>query len=364
MSELSQTEIDAMFNGPSTGDGPLSGDQLKSLEEIHEISMGAGATTLSILLNKQVTFSDLTLKVLARESLDDFVAEACVAIDVPYNAGVDVPSVFLLTQANTSVITDLMMGGDGTAPSPIDDLGLSAISEAVNQMMGMAANTLSSTFDRRVEIALPSAHLVDSPDDLRLPPAFDQGPILAVCAQLSIEGLASGLLVQFLPVSAASGLAEQLKAAKKAPPSSRAEAPSAERTVGATAGAGAHAPGPAPGAPRQPPAKESVVAQSVQFAPLGPGGSEAMPHGLELILDVPLQVTVELGRTRMQIRDVLELGKGSVIELDKLAGEPVDLLVNGKLIARGEVVVIDENFGIRVTDIVSTTERISSFRSS
>lgn len=89
-----------------------------------------------------------------------------------------------------------------------------------------------------------------------------------------------------------------------------------------------------------------------------PGGPGA--QGLDLLMDVPLRVTVELGRTRMQIRDVLELGKGSVVELDKLAGEPVDLLVNGKLIARGEVVVIDENFGVRVTDIVSPAERLLS----
>jgi flagellar motor switch protein FliN/FliY len=107
------------------------------------------------------------------------------------------------------------------------------------------------------------------------------------------------------------------------------------------------------------------VAQPVTFGPLGVSGGMAPGAGntgLDLIMDVPLRVTVELGRTRMQIRDVLELGKGSVVELDKLAGEPVDLLVNGKLIARGEVVVIDENFGIRVTDIVSPAERVSGFR--
>jgi flagellar motor switch protein FliN/FliY len=87
-----------------------------------------------------------------------------------------------------------------------------------------------------------------------------------------------------------------------------------------------------------------------------------LPSGLDLILDVPLKVTVELGRTKMQVRHILELSKGSLVELDKLAGEPVDLFVNGKLIARGEVVVIEENFGVRVTDIVSPVDRVKSLK--
>ena len=115
--------------------------------------------------------------------------------------------------------------------------------------------------------------------------------------------------------------------------------------------------------PPAPAPQREVVAQAVQFGPLMAGSVAATPpSGLDLIMDVPLRVTVELGRTRMQIREVLELGKGSVVELDKLAGEPVDLLVNGKLVARGEVVVIEENFGIRVTDIVSPAERVTGFR--
>jgi flagellar motor switch protein FliN/FliY len=107
---------------------------------------------------------------------------------------------------------------------------------------------------------------------------------------------------------------------------------------------------------------DPVGVKSASFAPLNmPPGLEGI-SGLDLIMDVPLRVTVELGRTRMQIRDVLDLGKGSVVELDKLAGEPVDMLVNGKLIAKGEVVVIDENFGIRVTDIVSPVERFNNLK--
>ena len=108
--------------------------------------------------------------------------------------------------------------------------------------------------------------------------------------------------------------------------------------------------------------QSNVPVQPVQFAPLKPSGIPVIDPNIALIMDVPLQVTVELGRTRKLIREILELSPGSVVELDKLAGEPVDILVNGKLIAKGEVVVIDENFGVRVTDIVSPIERASNLQ--
>jgi flagellar motor switch protein FliN/FliY len=92
--------------------------------------------------------------------------------------------------------------------------------------------------------------------------------------------------------------------------------------------------------------------------PLG-GGLDSIPRGLDLILDIPLEVTVELGRVRMLIKDVIELASGSIIELDRVAGEPVDLFVNGRLVAKGEVVVIEDNFGLRITEIVSPADRVA-----
>jgi flagellar motor switch protein FliN/FliY len=85
-------------------------------------------------------------------------------------------------------------------------------------------------------------------------------------------------------------------------------------------------------------------------------------QNLDMLLDIPLQVTVELGRTKRSVKEILELSSGSIIELDKLAGEPVDILVNSKIVAKGEVVVIDENFGVRVTDIISQTERLNKLK--
>ena len=101
-------------------------------------------------------------------------------------------------------------------------------------------------------------------------------------------------------------------------------------------------------------------ARPVEFGALDSGAGKEEPAGrIDLIMDLPLPVTVELGRTSMLIRDILGLGPGSVVELDRVAGEPVDILVNGKLIAKGEVVVVDENFGVRVVDIVAPGERVT-----
>ncbi|MER1990017.1 MAG: flagellar motor switch protein FliN, partial [Solibacillus isronensis] len=103
--------------------------------------------------------------------------------------------------------------------------------------------------------------------------------------------------------------------------------------------------------------------QQAQFASFdSPSITQAEARNLNMLLDIPLQVTVELGRTKRSVKEILELSSGSIIELDKLAGEPVDILVNSRLIAKGEVVVIDENFGVRITDILSQADRLNNIR--
>ena len=108
--------------------------------------------------------------------------------------------------------------------------------------------------------------------------------------------------------------------------------------------------------------KATGEAQAAQFSPVQDAGKTTVQRGLDFILDIPLQVTVELGRTQMLVDDLLQLGQGSVVELSKLAGEPMEILVNQKLIARGEVVVVNEKFGIRLTDIISPLERVEQLK--
>lgn len=108
------------------------------------------------------------------------------------------------------------------------------------------------------------------------------------------------------------------------------------------------------------PSEQAPAVKQVQFAPIGPADDTKHGNPMDLILNVEVQATVELGRANLQVRDVLDLGPGSVVELEKLAGEPVDVMVNNRPFARGEVVVIDEYFGVRLTEIISPTERIAT----
>jgi flagellar motor switch protein FliN/FliY len=117
-------------------------------------------------------------------------------------------------------------------------------------------------------------------------------------------------------------------------------------------------PTPAQNKPQQP----KPAPQGAKFEELQPAASGAGTRDMDFLLDIPLEVTVELGRSKMFIKDLLQLGQGSVIELEKIAGEPMEILVNDKLIARGEVVVVNEKFGIRLTDIISPTERIQKLK--
>ena len=456
-------------------DMTLTPEEIEVLEEVGQTAMGSGASTLSILLNQQVTISSPTAQSVPPDRIYQLLQEPSVLVEVPLNVGTRVPTAFFFGQADTARITDLMMGGEGSPPDTvIDELRLSAISEAVNQMMGMAANSLTSAYGRKVEVSPPQATVVDRPEELVLPPNFGTGPYVVITYLFSIEGLVESQIYQLFPgegardfVTAMRSKAQAAKQPAAAPPppqpdsSLAAAIPAAGQQGGMQGGMGGMQGGmgglggmggmggmqgmqggmqgmpqgmqqgmqqmpqqmtpemvamaqmaagmppqmqgmpmgmqqqgwpqqqqqgwpqqqqqmpmgmPGQGWPQQmqpqmqqqipQQMREMPTASPVSFGPLGiPGGmGGAANSGLDLIMDVPLKVTVELGRTRMQIRDVLELGKGSVVELDKLAGEPVDLLVNGKLIARGEVVVIDENFGIRVTDIVSPAERVSGFR--
>ncbi|MBI6545837.1 MAG: flagellar motor switch phosphatase FliY [Cyanobacteria bacterium NC_groundwater_1444_Ag_S-0.65um_54_12] len=385
----------------------LQPEELAALEEISITAMGAGATTLSILLNQQVDISSPDIRILPADHLFQLLQEPSVLVEIPIDVGNRIIIGFFFGQADTARITDLMMGGEGSPPDTIiDELRLSAISEAVNQMIGMAANALTSSYGTKVEVSPPQATIIDRPEELLLPPTFGEGPYVVISYVFLIEALIESQILQILPGAASREFINALKA-RSASASQQPAKPVHESAPELTSGIAQSAPprmpqnlpsamppsAPAsmpsgttpsvppimpPGPPHethdwpsqmpagQPmaPQRQQPVAHPVHFGPLA-NQNTAIPaatSGLDLILDVPLKVTVELGRTRMQIRDVLELGKGSVVELDKLAGEPVDLLVNGKLIARGEVVVIDENFGIRVTDIVSPAERVSGFR--
>ncbi|MGG2972612.1 flagellar motor switch phosphatase FliY [Geobacillus stearothermophilus] len=382
---LSQDEIDALLRGMDSRDrAPALHDIFTPLEqdalgEIGNISFGSSATALSMLLNQKVEITTPNVSVIERTRIADEFPRPYVAIQVNYTEGFHGINLLVIEQRDAAIIADLMLGGDGTAPdSALGEIQLSAVQEAMNQMMGSAATSMSTVFGKRVDISLPTIHLLDLSEGKGLEYLPDEDFLIKVSFRLKIGTLIDSNIMQLLPVDFAKELVTYLLGAAEGGEENRPELPAgAPRSVEpepqpAYAYAEAGAPS-SPAANRFPEAPaerldegKSAAGRHIQAADFAefdaPPLAAAEARNLELLFDVPLQVTVELGRTKRSVQEILQLSTGSIIELDKLAGEPVDVFVNNKLIAKGEVVVIDENFGVRITDIVSQSDRLKRLK--
>ena len=373
---LSQEEINALLNEPGVsdiGEQPLTDAEKDAIGEVANISMGTAATALFSLVNKKV---DISTPVVSFATWEDIVAayeRPCVFIRIGYTVGLDGSNVLVLKEHDVKVITDLMMGGDGTnTQEELGEMHLSAICEAMNQMMGSAATSLSSMLNKMIDISPPEADVVD------LAEAFDGGSIdsflagqfVRITFRMEIGDLVDSQIMQLYPFSfakemysnisknmeiEADTIADQQVAAPSGAQSQPQPAPAAAAPM-----MGQPAAAPMPGAPMmgQPMMAQPVMAQPVnvqpaQFQAFAQNISPALQsENIDFIMDVPLDVTVELGRTSKSIQEILDFVPGTIIELNKIAGEPIDVLVNGKYVAKGEVVVIEENFGIRITEII------------
>ncbi|MCR4716843.1 MAG: flagellar motor switch phosphatase FliY [Lachnospiraceae bacterium] len=403
---LSQEEINALLSGMEAGsldgggDSPeeqsggdtttsqpveelLTPEEKDAIGEVANISMGTAATTLFTLLN---TVVDITVPQVSYARWDDLVNaydKPCVFVQLSYIDGIDGNNVLILKEQDVKIITDLMMGGDGTnVADELSDLHLSAISEAMNQMMGSSATSLSQMLGKKVDISPPVASLVDLNEGIA-----DKGlsdylteTFVRVTFKMKVGELIDSEIMQLYPIDLAKEIYTAFSgaAAEVASEPAPAQAPAPEPQA-------APAPAPAPqtaapppqmdpnamaaqmpyGQPQMmpygyamPPMGDTVVPQGVaapsaQFSPFAMGmpNPVTQQENIDLIKDVPLDVTVELGKTKKSIREILDISPGTIIELDKLAGEPVDVIVNGKNVAKGEVVVIEESFGVRVTEI-------------
>lgn len=380
---LSQEEIDALLSGSlepeETAEADMTYDSLTDIEkdaigEIANISMGTAATTLSQLVGRRVQITtprvDLTT---ARRIFDEYPLPH-VLIEVRYSRGINGNNILVLSREDGSVIVDLMMGGTGSNPTTdLSELQISGISEAMNQMMGSAATSMSTMFSSVIDITPPKIYVSENQDEVALIQGNLESDDLLVRIQfrLVIEDIIDSIMLQVLPLRVAREMSEKLigqmsaPAAKPKPESSRVQT----ENVKPIEQPRYQAPPPPSESSWQPPFDISAppppknhtnFVQQAQFSPLSPGSISSQPNNLGLIFDVPLQVSVELGKATKTIKEILELGPGAVIELDRLAGEPVDMIVNGKLIAKCEVVVINETFGIRITEIISPSDRINT----
>ena len=412
MADLTQEEIDALLNGAAStpadngsasnegsASSGLSDDLLSSMEkdalgEIGNISMGSAATTLSVLLGHKVNITTPTVSLDTMSTIQNQYPMPYLVVEVGYVVGINGNNILAIQASDASIIADLMMGGDGLNPQEeLNEIHMSAVGEAMNQMMGTVATSLSTMFNKKIDISPPKVNLIDLGSEEKITELLQSDePVVKISFRMEVDGLIDSEIMQILPLDVGKemvnflmGGSAEVEAEPSVPEPTPAPAPEPATPEPAPA-APAPQPAPAPQAPPQPqyaapqyaapPMAQPVYAspsygannvvapgvpvQNAQFAPLTNEPVEVNAANISLIQDVPLQVTVELGRTKKSIKEILEFSTGSIIELDRLAGEPVDIHVNGQLTAKGEVVVIDENFGVRITEIVSPMERVKT----
>ena len=421
---LSQDEIDALLRGSDdiseepallSIDEHLSEMEKDALGEIGNISFGSSATALSTLLNQKVDITTPEVSLIFRSQLVDEFPQPNVAIQVNYTKGFTGENLLVIKQSDATIIADLMLGGDGINPSEmLGEIQLSAVQEAMNQMMGSSATSMSTIFNKRVDISPPTVDLLNIMQGEGTEKLPNQEMMVKVSFRLKIGSLVDSTIMQLLPLVFAKSLVnellnpsidpetvipEQVTMTQPSGPepsignsqenfgqpqqmdvnpynqmlNENIEGNRVQNTVPYTQSTNQQLPsyseqnvrqssGPQHfGAPLQQGVQPNVQpAMFSNFEPVQLQESEA--KNLDILLDIPLQVTVQLGKTKRSVKEILELSPGSIIELDKLAGEPVDIFINNRPIAKGEVVVIEENFGVRVTDILSHSDRLKRLK--
>lgn len=369
---LSQEEIDALLKDSDepTGNESIFSDidevEKDAIGEIANISMGTAATTLSSLLNKKVEITTPKVELTNKLKLRSDYPKPYVIVNVSYTNGLEGNNILVINMEDASIIVDLMMGGVGSnLTTELSEIHLSAIGEAMNQMMGSSATSMSTVLDKRIDISPPTTDVVDlTQEDVGFESIKDDETIIKISFKMVIQGLIDSELIQLVPIEFGKNMVKDLFASLEA--NSQMIEEQAEITSEISEDTKEEYPEikhKEELSPSQTLVEPKVKVKPVNFSQLQPLTSEQKaPENLDLILDVPLQISVELGRTNKTIKDILNFSQGSIVELDKLAGEPVDMLVNGKLFAKGEVVVIDENFGVRITDIVSPMDRIKNLQ--
>ena len=419
---------------PTVGDEEgLTDVEKDAIGEVANISMGSSATTLYSLVNRKVNITTPVVTLATWKTLLDTYEKPCVFIQIKYTQGLDGTNILVLKEHDVKVITDLMMGGDGTnTEGELGELHLSAISEAMNQMMGSAATSLSTLLQTVIDISPPESSLFDLTevkDGKEISP-FLGGTFVKISFRMQIDDLVDSTIMQLYPIDFARKLVETFINTQMANIDEVTEKKPAQPENDTTAQI------PAPGTDNQTQMNNTSLNGMNQMGNMGMNdvnqmgsmgmngmnqmgnmgmnginqmgsmgmngmnqmgsmgmngmnqmgnmgmnsmnqmGMMGMPgqnvnvqpaqfqsfsndnmgttgqENIGLIKDVPLEVTVELGRTTKSISDILDFSPGTIIELDRIAGEPIDVLVNGKFVAKGEVVVIEESFGVRITEII------------
>lgn len=377
---LSQEEIDSLLNG--SDDSPsnawandnsvnlLSDIEKDLLGEVGNISMGSASTALYQIINQKVNITTPVVSITTLKEIKETFETPTVVLDVEYTSGIIGRNILIIKTEDAAVIANLMMGGDGVVKNhELSEIEISAVQEAMNQMIGSAATSMATMFSREVNISPPISKIWNNNEEPLSSEIPEEEAIVRVSFRMTIGNLVDSNIMQILPVETAKKIVsimigkedENSDASKQNdnPVNNEISVESYNKSYEEVYEV------------NQPVSEKTIIetpqpqveVHKASFEPLVESKSSGVSNkNIDLILDVPLDISVVLGRTKKSIKDILNFSTGSLIELDKLAEEPVEVLVNGKTIALGEVVVVDENFGVRITSIVSNTERINSLK--
>lgn len=367
---LSQEEIDAMMAGATTTDATTEtkddiDEKTKQdiIGEVGNISMSQAATTLSSILNKRVSITTPRVESTKFGDILGVIDTPKVSTVVGFKEGLVGSNLLLLEVKDAIIIADLMMGGDGKPENEqFTDLELSAVAEAMNQMIGSASTSMATMINRKVDILPPNVKLWENPEAVHYDSLDSKADVYRISFSLSVEGLIESEIMQIFTADMVEDISKAMLSDKATIVRNEEETENislgkvndteiaeTESTATITQQQGNSA------------SEKTVKVSKPEFQVLN-DEQKAEGDNLELLLDVPLNLSVVLGRSEKKVRDILSFGTGSVIELDRLTDEPLEILLNGKPIATGEVVVINENFGIRITNILSPTQRIKRLK--
>lgn len=374
--------------------------QKDAIGEILNISMGSAATAVSELLSAKVWITTPRVEVKKAKEMEYHKLEPAVCVKIQYVKGLSGANMMVWKQDDVQLILNQLMG-QPLVVSPdfeFDELNISAVSEVMNQMMGASATALSNFLGFSVDISTPKPIIMNEVNSNFDVTEFDpEETVVSVTFDLTIEGVIQSEFASVMEASFAKTIADKMlggdvepaEEASEAAAPEPAPAPAPEAAATAPAPAPAPAPMPAgegqqmPGAegypypyPPQPypypypapapgygyppanaPAPTPINIQNAQFQNFSEPSVQLngeQKDNLNLLMDVPLQISVEIGSARRKVKDILDFSQGSIIELERQAGAPVDIVVNGNLIAKGDVVVIDDNFAVRITEIIKS----------
>jgi len=365
---LSQAEIDAMLqsnpdnNLNSTTKVLLSSEEIDTLGEIGNISMGAAATTLNEILGKRVDITTPVVTITTMEDLSKEYAVPFIAVEVKYITGLEGSNILILKNEDVMTITEILMGEESTdSNTEMDEMRISILGEIMNQMAGASSTSLSTIIEKLVNIDPPKIFETKfDRNDIEL--LKNTNDIIKISFKLEIEGLINSVIMQLMPIDFARNLVhnlmnpieilkEETKKEEKKEVRKETQDYNRQENVGGMKNE------------EKDSLQRKINVKSLtleSFDEVNLDDKQSRSENIDIIKDITLPITIELGKSKKKIKEILELNEGSIVILDKFAGDLVDVVVNGKLIAKGEVVIVDENYGVRITDLYSASD--DSFR--